>query len=84
VQNHVRMNETEQLSGLISGIYDAALEHSLWLGVLTQVAAFVDGPAASLFSKDASSKTGMSVYDAGIDPLYKHMYFETHVKLDPC
>jgi PAS domain-containing protein len=44
---------------------------------------FVGGPAASLFSKDAASRSGAVVYDHGIDPHYKRLYFETYLKLDP-
>jgi DNA-binding CsgD family transcriptional regulator len=83
---HMRIadnNGTEQLSELIIGIYDAALEHSLWPDVLKRVAKFVGGPAAALFSKDASNKTGMSAYDTGIEPHYREIYFEKYIKLDP-
>ena len=76
-------SNAERLSCLIGDIYDAALDHSLWNNTLAQIATFVGGPAASLFSKDASNKSGMSVYDTGIDPHYRQMYFETHIKLDP-
>lgn len=77
------MEEAAQLSALIGGIYDAALEPSLWPSVLGGVAKFVGGPAAALFSKDASSKTGVAVHDVGIDAFYREAYFETYVKLDP-
>jgi DNA-binding CsgD family transcriptional regulator len=76
-------SEAERLSCLIGDIYDAALDPSLWNNTLAQIARFVGGTAASLFSKDASSKSGVSVYDTGIDPYYRQMYFETHIKLDP-
>ena len=77
------MEEAEQLSGLIGGIYDAALEPALWSGVLGGLANFVGGPAAGLFSKDASSKTGLVAYGHGIEKHYQHIYFEHYIKLDP-
>ena len=77
------MGEAEQLSGLIGGIYDAALEPALWSGALAGLANFVGGPAAGLFSKDASSKTGLVAHSHGIDEHYNHIYFEHYIKLDP-
>src|SRR5436190_10858234 len=68
---------------LIGDIYDAVLDASRWPSVLEKAAAFVGGPAASLFSKDAASRSGALVYDHGIDPHYKRLYFEKYVKLDP-
>jgi DNA-binding CsgD family transcriptional regulator len=77
------MSESEQLSALIGDIYDAALDPTLWIGVLEKTARFVGGPAAALFSKDAASKRGDVVYDCGIDPYYRQLYFEKYIKLDP-
>src|SRR5712692_5747198 len=67
----------------IGDIYDAVFDSSLWPSVLEKAACFVGGPAASLFSKDAASKSGMLVHDHGLDPRYKRLYFEKYVKLDP-
>jgi DNA-binding CsgD family transcriptional regulator len=77
------MHETERLSALIGDIYDAALDATLWPGVLASCAGFVGGPAAALFSKDAASKTGDVAYYTGIAPHYKQLYFEKYIKLDP-
>jgi DNA-binding CsgD family transcriptional regulator/PAS domain-containing protein len=78
------MDEAALLSGLIGDIYDAALDPSLWPGVLGRAARFVGGWSATLFSKDANRKTGHIYYDdGGIDPRYTQLYFETYVKLDP-
>src|SRR5262245_58136756 len=75
---------TEHLSALIGEIYDAALDPSLWVGVLHRARDFVGGSAASLFSKDATSK-GFDIYydDGGIDQHYKQLYFDKYAKLDP-
>jgi DNA-binding CsgD family transcriptional regulator len=79
------VRETEQLSTLIGHIYDAALDASLWTDVLKKTRQFVGGRAASLISKDASSKSGNVYYDdGGIDPHYVNLYFNKYAKLDPC
>jgi len=77
------MDETEQLSTLIGDIYDAALDPARWTDVLSKTARFVGGPAASLYSKDATSKTGSVTYGYGIAPRYQQLYFDKYVKLDP-
>ena len=83
MQEFQSMDEAEQLSALIGGIYDAALEPLHWPVVLGNVAKFVGGPSATLFSKDASSKTGRVAYDFGVDDHYRQTYFEHYIKLDP-
>jgi DNA-binding CsgD family transcriptional regulator/PAS domain-containing protein len=78
------MDEAALLSGLIGDIYDAALDSSLWPAVLGQARQFVGGSAASLYAKDAVSKSGNVFYeDGGIDARYRRLYFEKYVKLDP-
>jgi len=77
------MSDLEQLSTLIGDIYDAALDPTLWVGVLENTAHFVGGPAAALFWKDAASKSGDAVYGYGIEPYYQQLYFEKYIKLDP-
>jgi DNA-binding CsgD family transcriptional regulator len=76
-------SETAPLD-LIGDIYDAVLDQTLWPKVLEKAAGYVGGPAASLFSKDAASRSGMLVYDHGIDPYYKRLLLEKYLKLDPC
>jgi hypothetical protein len=44
------MQELEELSGLVSTIYDTVLNESLWPDVLKKVAGFVGGPNAALWS----------------------------------
>lgn len=78
------MPEIAQVSSLIGDIYDAALDPSRWSGALLKARDYVGGSAATLFSKDAMSKTGMSFYSCGdVDPRYTQLYFEIYVKLDP-
>ncbi|MGH6737317.1 MAG: helix-turn-helix transcriptional regulator [Methyloceanibacter sp.] len=78
------MKQAEKVSALIGDVYDAALDPSLWPGVLRKAAAFVGGSSAALYSKDVSSRTGTVYYDDGsLDPHYTHLYFTTYIKLDP-
>jgi DNA-binding CsgD family transcriptional regulator len=77
------MLAADELSSLIGDIYDAALDHSLWTGVVAKCARFIGGSAAALFSKDAVTKTGNAVYHCGIDPYFQQLYFDKIIRLDP-
>jgi DNA-binding CsgD family transcriptional regulator len=77
------VSEAEQLSSLIGDIYDAALDPSLWIGVLAKCARFVGGPAAALFSRDTTQKRCSAAYYSGIDPHYKRLIVERYIKADP-
>jgi hypothetical protein len=41
------MDEAERLSGLIAGVYDAALDPALWPVVLRKAGGFANGSAAA-------------------------------------
>jgi DNA-binding CsgD family transcriptional regulator len=77
------VNDFQGLSDLIGDIYDAALDQSLWEGVIERAARFVGGTGAALFSKDAAAQQVDVRYDVGIDPHYKQLYFDKYVGLDP-
>jgi DNA-binding CsgD family transcriptional regulator len=77
------MDETEQLSALIGDIYDAALEPSLWPGVLENAIRFVGGRAASVYSKGVANRSGQVYYQRGIDADYERRYFDLYIKFDP-
>jgi DNA-binding CsgD family transcriptional regulator/PAS domain-containing protein len=77
------MDQAEQLSELISDIYDAALDSSLWGGVIGKTARFVGGSAAAIFSKSPTAGNGHVYYESGTDPYYRQLYFDKYVKLDP-
>jgi DNA-binding CsgD family transcriptional regulator len=76
--------ESELLSSLIGEIYDTALDRTLWPAALRKIAAFVPGVSAAVFWNDIASNSG-DVYfdDGGIDPIYRALYFEKYVKLNP-
>jgi PAS domain-containing protein len=78
------VGELEQISELIGLIYDASLDPGLWPSALGRTAAFVPGLSATLFAKDAGSKSGNIYYDdGGLEPIYKQLYFEKYIKIDP-
>jgi DNA-binding CsgD family transcriptional regulator/PAS domain-containing protein len=77
------MGAEENFTNLIGGIYDAALDATLWCPVLARIADFVGGPAAALFSKDTAANNGDIYHHAGTDPHYVRLYFEKYVALDP-
>jgi DNA-binding CsgD family transcriptional regulator len=77
------VNDFQELSDLIGDIFDAALDQSLWEGVIERAACFVGGTGAALFSKDAAAQQVDVRYDVGIDPHYKQLYFDKYVALDP-
>src|SRR5262245_28670580 len=77
------MSDTCSASILIGEIYDAAIDPTLWGGVLENTARFVGGLTVALYWKDAASKSGDVSYCCGIDPSYRQLYFEKYIKLDP-
>ena len=77
------MGQETRLFELIGEIYDAALDPSLWGGVVGKAGHFVGGRAAAIFSKSPIAGTGSVYYESGIDPYYRELYFEKYVKLDP-
>ena len=50
------IDERQQLSELISVVYDAAIDQSLWENAIERVAHFVDGVGAGLFCKDVDAQ----------------------------
>src|SRR5262245_44540295 len=77
------VREAEQLSSLIGDIYDAALDSSLWTGVLAGCARFVRGPAAALFCRDTARKSCSAAYYTGLDARYKRLIVDKCIKADP-
>jgi DNA-binding CsgD family transcriptional regulator/PAS domain-containing protein len=71
------------LASLISAIYDAALDDSLWPQVLERVSAFVHGPGAMIFCYDAGLKTGQRFYSWGDDPDFTRSYFDHYAAISP-
>lgn len=79
----MRTTTLEDYSDLIAGIYDAALDSSLWLGLLERTASFVNGATAGLLSKNSISNVGDVHYSYGVDDSYLRSYRETYWQFDP-
>jgi PAS domain-containing protein len=71
-------NEDKALSGIISGIYDAALDAGRWPDVLSDIAEFVGGQAGVLLSK-APDNAALNVdHCVGVEPRYLQSYKERY------
>jgi DNA-binding CsgD family transcriptional regulator len=69
---------------LIGEIYDAALDPSLWRGVLRKARDYLCGSAAVVFSQEVSTKSLNVHYDCGgLDPQYTQLYRHRYAKYDP-
>src|SRR6266850_5713103 len=56
----------QQLSELISVVYDAAIDQALWENAIESTASFVGGVGAGLFCKDADAQYGLILHSFGI------------------
>ena len=78
------MDEAGDFSALIGDVYDAALDPAHWPAAIDQVARFVGGSAAALYSKDAARRSGEFYYDNNrTDPQSRRLYREQYAQLDP-
>jgi DNA-binding CsgD family transcriptional regulator len=78
------MSESDELSHLISLIYDAALDLALWPAVLEETAKFLRSATATLGSYDFLQASGISYsFSWGDDPAYTALYTERYAKLNP-
>lgn len=71
--------DCERLSGLISAIYDAALDQSLWESAIERVTHFVEGEGAALFFKDTDAQHVFIPHSFGVEwPLPVHLFREIY------
>ena len=77
------MSESEELSRLISLIYDAALDSGVWLAALEETAQFLRSATATLGSYDALQSNAVYNFSWGDDPAYTALYVERYAKLNP-
>ena len=77
------MLEGQQLSRLITDIYDTALDPALWPGVLASMAGTMNAQASALLSKDSSRKSVDAYCHTGLDPHFERTYVDTYGKLGP-
>lgn len=76
------MVDPELLSQLIGDIYDAALDSSLWVGVLEQATQFIGGAAAGIYWKDITVQ-GELHYVYNVEPSSVDAYFNKYIRFDP-
>lgn len=76
-------SDVDEFSDLVAGIYDAAIDTSLWVGVLERIATFVQGSTAGLLSKNAISQESDVHYSFGVEERYLQSYRETYWRFDP-
>jgi len=77
------MSHDETLTRLIATIYDAALDGTLWPGVLAAIAEYVDGRVAGLLTRDSTKPQVNAHWHANGDPHYMRMYADTYSRLGP-
>jgi hypothetical protein len=70
-----------RFSRLITRVYDAALDRTLWPAVLPEAAGFVGGSACALYSKNTLNLTGAGRYYWNLDPAFS--YWGEPAKSDP-
>src|SRR4051812_39224480 len=77
------MTESEELSGGISLIYDAALDSAAWPSALEATAGLLQSATAPLRSLDALQANAVYNFSWGDDPAYTALYIEQYAKLNP-
>lgn len=75
--------EAQWLCDLITAIYDAALDETLWPAALEQICFFVGGPAAMIFAHDGALRSGQRFFPWGDDLDFTRLYFDRYVKINP-
>ena len=75
--------EFEQLSDVISEIYDAALDPDRWPIALNSARDFVGGQVANIYWHDSVRPVGNNFCQVGISPEWERAYFETYLPLNP-
>lgn len=73
----------ERLLKVIGGIHDAGFDHSLWDGVLGDVAALFGGHIGTLQQLDPSSMAVAIEAQSGLDPEVGRLYAERYSIADP-
>ena len=77
------MCDQQQLTRLISDVYDTVFDAARWPGVLAAVADFAGGQAGGLLVKDATNKCVAANCHAGVDPHFIRLYTETYSSVGP-
>lgn len=77
------MSDTEAFDSLICSIYDAALDATIWPGVMERISRYLVASGASVISEDRVHFDARLYYDYGFDPKWTELYIEKYVALNP-
>lgn len=77
------MGESEVVSQIIGGIYDAALDPERWPDALEKICAFVPGSMGNIFTQDAVNESAERIFTWGHDTHYMTLYVQKYVGLNP-
>lgn len=77
------MEESEHISSLIGDIYDAALDRTLWPGVLERTCGYVEGVSAILGVDDSIEGQVRFFYEWGNDPQFLKSQVELYGRINP-
>ena len=58
--------DADTLSALVAAIYDAAIDPSIWSGVLRATSAYVGGHASAIYAKSISGMAFGGFHDDGV------------------
>ncbi len=76
-------SEASTLSELIGGIYDAALDPTLWTRALERSCTFLGGSSAILHWHDVAAESSAAQHLFNDDPHYTQLYFKTYWSMNP-
>ena len=76
-------SEASTLSELISDIYDAALDPTLWIRTLERFCSFVRGSSAVLYWHDVATERSAALHLFNDDPHYTRLYFGKCLPMNP-
>jgi DNA-binding NarL/FixJ family response regulator len=76
-------SEATALSAVISEIYDAAVDPTLWSQALGSICAFVGGLSSVLYWHDAATERSEALHLFNEDPTYTRLYFEKYLPMNP-
>lgn len=77
------LTDLDNFNKLVSSIYDAAMDETLWPVFLKQLTLFLNAPSGLLRVQDLQSKEVGIYITHGLDPGFQQQYKEYYVHIDP-
>jgi DNA-binding CsgD family transcriptional regulator len=77
------MSEIKQFSALVTAIYDASFDPSLWTSVLERICVFVPAAVSNIFLQDGVIKRADVGFSRSLEIAWNELYLTKYVKLDP-